>query len=209
MSDVPVPRALVLGDDGLHRCAWGASTPEYVTYHDTEWGRPVREDGALYERLVLEGFQSGLSWLTILRKREHFRSAFAGFDPEVVAGFDEADVQRLLGDAGIVRHRGKIQAAIANARALLAMQEAEGQGALTRLLEQGAPDDEALAHEGYRRPPRALADLPASTAATTALARDLRRRGWRFLGPTTLYAALQATGFVDDHLVGCHCRESR
>jgi DNA-3-methyladenine glycosylase I len=199
----------VLGDDGLHRCGWGASTPEYVAYHDTEWGRPVREDGALYERLVLEGFQSGLSWLTILRKREHFRAAFAGFDPEVVAGFDDGDVERLLGDAGIVRHRGKIQAAIANARALLAMQQAEGEGALTRLLEQGAPDDEALRREGYRRPPAALADLPASTAATTALARDLRRRGWRFLGPTTLYAALQATGFVDDHLVGCHRRESR
>ena len=209
MSEVPQPRALVLGDDGLHRCGWGASTPEYVAYHDTEWGRPVREDGALYERLVLEGFQSGLSWLTILRKREHFRAAFAGFDPEVVAGFDDGDVERLLGDAGIVRHRGKIQAAIANARALLAMQQAEGEGALTRLLEQGAPDDEALRREGYRRPPAALADLPASTAATTALARDLRRRGWRFLGPTTLYAALQATGFVDDHLVGCHRRESR
>ena len=209
MSEVPQPRALVLGDDGLHRCGWGASTPESVAYHDTEWGRPVREDGALYERLVLEGFQSGLSWLTILRKREHFRAAFAGFDPEVVAGFDDGDVERLLGDAGIVRHRGKIQAAIANARALLAMQQAEGEGALTRLLEQGAPDDEALRREGYRRPPAALADLPASTAATTALARDLRRRGWRFLGPTTLYAALQATGFVDDHLVGCHRRESR
>ena len=209
MSDDPAPRALVLGGDGLHRCAWGAGTPEYAVYHDTEWGRPVREDTALYERVVLEGFQSGLSWLTILRKREHFRAAFAGFDPEVVARFDEADVQRLLADAGIVRHRGKIEAAVANAKALLAMQQDEGEGALTRLLERRAPDDAALRSEGYRRPPRALADLPASTAATTVLARDLRRRGWRFLGPTTLYAALQATGFVDDHLVGCHRREGR
>ena len=209
MSDADAPAALVTGVDGLPRCAWGASTPEYAAYHDQEWGREVREDDALYERLVLEGFQSGLSWLTILRKREHFRRAFAGFDPRVVAGFGEDDVARLLEDAGIVRHRGKIEAAIANAAALLDLQQQEGPGALARLLAAAAPDDDVLRREGFRRPPRALSDLPARTAGTTALARDLRRRGWRFLGPTTLYAALQATGFVDDHLVGCHRRESR
>ncbi|MFC8847240.1 MULTISPECIES: DNA-3-methyladenine glycosylase I [unclassified Micromonospora] len=183
---------LVIGADGLPRCAWGASTPDYVPYHDREWGRPLRGDDALYERMTLEAFQSGLSWLTILRKRPGFRLAFDDFRIEAVAAYGEADVTRLLADAGIVRNRAKIEAAIANARAALELPEG-----LSALLWSYAP------------PPRAarlasFAEVPALTPESTALAKALKKRGFRFVGPTTSYALMQATGMVDDHLAGCH-----
>jgi DNA-3-methyladenine glycosylase I len=170
------------------RCWWGASTPEYVAYHDDEWGRPVHDSRALYEKMCLEAFQSGLSWLTILRKREAFRTAFAGFEIERVAAFGDADVTRLMADAGIVRNRAKIDAAIANARAAVDLDLAE-------LLWSFAP--------GPRPRPRAPADIPASTPESTAMAKELKRRGFRFVGPTTAYAMMQACGLVDDHIEGC------
>ena len=197
---------LVTGADGLVRCPWGAGTADYIEYHDTEWGRPVRGDTALFERLTLEAFQSGLSWLTILRKREAFRAAFAGFDPQAVAAFGPADEERLMLDAGIVRNRAKITSTIANARALVAMRDAEGDGALDALLWSSAPTDASLRRQGLPRPPRRMADVPAHTQESAALARELKARGWRFLGPVTLQAAMAATGIVDDHLVGCHRR---
>jgi len=181
------------------RCPWAGGDPAYVAYHDEEWGRPVTDDRRLYEKLCLEGFQSGLSWLTILRKREAFRRAFAGFDPVRVAAFDDADIARLLGDAGIVRHRGKITAAIANARALLRL--VEQHGSFARFVWRFAPDPEPP-------PPRTLADLPASTPESTALARELRGAGFRFVGPTTAYAFMQAMGLVNDHLVDCEARDA-
>jgi DNA-3-methyladenine glycosylase I len=187
-------QGLSKGSDGLRRCWWGASTPDYESYHDEEWGRPVRDDRGLYERLVLEGFQSGLSWLTILRKRERFRAAFSGFEIEAVARFGERDVERLLGDAGIVRHRGKIEAAIANARAAAALEVP-----LAELIWSFAP-------ARRRRAPRTAADLPAATPESTALAKELKRRGFRFVGPTTAYALMQACGLVNDHLAGCWVR---
>ena len=195
MSPAP-PDGLAAGPDGRPRCWWGVSTADYLTYHDTEWGRPVREEDAVFERLVLEGFQSGLSWLTILRKRENFRAAFAGFDIEAVARFGPADVERLVADAGIVRHRGKIEAAIANAQAAVVL-HAEG-GSLSDLLWSHAP---------ARRPaPERLADIPAQTPESQALSKELKARGFRFVGPTTLYAAMQACGVVNDHLAGCIAR---
>ncbi|WBB47763.1 DNA-3-methyladenine glycosylase I [Verrucosispora sp. WMMA2044] len=183
---------LVIGADGLARCGWGASTPEYAVYHDTEWGRPLHGDDALYERMTLEAFQSGLSWLTILRKRPAFRAAFGGFRIDTVADYGEADVNRLLADAGIVRNRAKIEAAIANARA--AQELPEG---LSALLWSFAPP------AGRARPDSAAA-VPALTDASTAMAKALKKRGFRFVGPTTAYALMQATGMVDDHLAGCH-----
>ena len=185
------------GSDGRQRCWWGASSEDYERYHDEEWGRPVRDDRGLYERMVLEGFQSGLSWLTILRKRENFRTAFAGFDIETVAAFGERDVARLLADAGIVRHRGKIEAAIANAVAARAMQ-ADGES-LAELIWSYAPS-------GRRSAPRSPDDLPAITPESTALSKELKRRGFRFVGPTTAYATMQACGVVNDHLAGCWVR---
>jgi DNA-3-methyladenine glycosylase I len=185
---------LVVGDDGRARCSWGAGAPEYVRYHDEEWGRPLHGADALYERLVLEGFQSGLSWLTILRKREAFRAAFAGFRIAEVARFGQADVERLMADAGIVRNRAKIEAAIANARA------AEEVADLDALIWSYAPD------AGVRPAPRTLADVPAVTPESTALAKALKREGFRFVGPTTAYALMQACGLVDDHLAGCCAR---
>jgi DNA-3-methyladenine glycosylase I len=185
---------LVIGVDGLARCGWGASTPDYATYHDEEWGRPLRGDDALFERLTLEAFQSGLSWLTILRKREAFRAAFDRFHLETVAGYDESDVVRLLGDAGIVRNRSKIEAAVNNARAALDLPDG-----LSALLW-------SFAWTGQRARPRSFAEVPARTDESTALAKELKRRGFRFVGPTTAYALMQATGMVDDHLVGCHVR---
>ena len=184
----------VRGADGLHRCPWGLSTPDYVAYHDEEWGRPVHGDARLYERVSLEAFQSGLSWLTILRKRAAFRDAFAGFDPAVVAEFGDADVERLMADAGIVRNRAKVLATIANARAV-----AELDGGLDALLWSFAPADR-------RRAPRTTADVPAVTPASVAMAKELKRRGFRFVGPTTAYALMQATGMVDDHLARCAFR---
>jgi DNA-3-methyladenine glycosylase I len=185
------------GPDGAPRCEWALSAPEYVAYHDEEWGRPVRDDRGLYEKLCLEAFQSGLSWLTILRKREAFRDAFAGFEIDRVARFGPADVRRLLADSAIVRNRAKIEAAIANARAVTALLEA-GES-LTELLWSFAPDD-------ARPPPRVLGDVPATTPESAALARELKRRGFRFVGPTTAYATMQACGLVNDHLVGCVVR---
>ena len=187
----PPADGLVAGPDGRLRCPWGLSTPDYVAYHDTEWGVPVHGDPALYERFSLEAFQSGLSWITILRKREGFRAAFAGFDPAAVAGFGAADVERLLADTGIVRNRAKIEAAIANARATLDL----GPGGLDALVWSHAPE---------RRPrPRRLADVAATTQESAALSKALKRAGFRFVGPTTAYAAMQACGLVDDHLEGC------
>jgi DNA-3-methyladenine glycosylase I len=189
--------ALATGPDGRRRCWWGGSSPDYIAYHDSEWGRPVTDDRGLYERMVLEGFQSGLSWLTILRKRENFRVAFAGFDIDAVARFGDRDVARLLADAGIVRHRGKIEAAIANAVAARAMR-ANGES-LAELIWSYAPS-------GRRRAPRALDELPAITPESTALSKDLKKRDFRFVGPTTAYAMMQACGLVNDHLAGCWVR---
>jgi DNA-3-methyladenine glycosylase I len=186
----------VAGLDGRRRCGWAYAAPEYVAYHDDEWGRAVRGDDAVYERLVLEAFQSGLSWITILRKRESFRVAFAGFSIAAVAAYGPADVERLLADPGIVRNRAKIDAAIANARA--ALDQPEG---LCDLVWSFAPT-------GRRRVPRVLADVPASTPESAAMAKELRRRGFRFVGPTTAYAHMQATGMVNDHLAGCVTRGS-
>jgi DNA-3-methyladenine glycosylase I len=183
-------------DVDAQRC-WPTTDPLYRAYHDEEWGRPVREDTRLLERLCLEGFQSGLSWITILRKRERFRAVFAGFDPRALARFGAGDVDRLMTDAGIVRNRAKIEAAIANARATVALQEA-GE-TLTGLLWSFAPPAPA-------RAPAALADVPAATPQSTALARELKRRGFRFVGPTTAYALMQATGIVNDHIAGCAVR---
>ena len=183
---------LVIGPDGLARCAWAASAPEYVAYHDDEWGRPVYGDDALFERLTLEGFQSGLSWLTILRKRPAFRAAFADFKIARVARFGEADVTRLLNDPGIVRNRAKIEAAIHNARAAADLPDG-----LAKLLWSYAPQTK-------RRRPASYAEVPSTTPEARAMAKELKRRGFRFVGPTTAYALMQATGMVDDHLAGCH-----
>lgn len=189
---------LTPGADGLLRCAWAVSAPEYIDYHDLEWGRAVHGDAALFERLCLEGFQSGLSWLTILRKRDGFRSAFSWFDPRAVAGFGHDDVERLMNDASIVRNRRKIEATIANARALVDLQAAEGDGVLDRLVWSFADVE-----QGVRRRPRELAEVPASTPASASLSKALKRVGFTFVGPTTCYAAMQACGLVDDHIVGC------
>ncbi len=186
------------GPDGRLRCPWALGTPDYVDYHDREWGRPVRGDAALFERLSLEAFQSGLSWLTILRKRPAFRAAFGGFAPAAVAGFGEHDTARLLADTGIVRNRAKIEATVANARAVVAL----GGGGLDRLLWSFAPSEP-------RGRPMMLAEIPASTAESVAMARALKRAGFRFVGPTTSYALMQATGMVDDHLEGCVVRPHR
>jgi DNA-3-methyladenine glycosylase I len=183
---------LVTGADGRARCSWAGSDPLYVGYHDDEWGVPLHGERALFELLTLELFQSGLAWITILRKREGFRSAFAGFDVERVAAFDDEDVERLLLDASIVRNRAKIEAAIANARAMLELPEG-----FEPLVWSFAPPPRC-------ERPRALAELPASTPESAALAKELKRRGFRFVGPTVAYAFMQSAGLVDDHLVGCH-----
>ena len=177
------------------RCPWGAGSPEYEAYHDEEWGRPVRDDDALYEKLCLEAFQSGLAWITILRKRENFRAAFAGFEIERVARFGARDVERLMGDAGIVRNRAKIEAAIANAKAAAALDEP-----LSELIWSFEPEPEP------GPAPRSMADLPAQTPESKALAKELKRRGFRFVGPTTAYALMQACGLVNDHLASCFVR---
>lgn len=184
--------AVTTFDDGLARCAWCASDPEYTRYHDEEWGVPLTDDRRLFEKICLEGFQAGLSWLTILRRREGFRAAFAGFDPELVARFDETDIERLLGDAGIIRHRGKIEATINNARAVLELEMP-----LTDLVWGFAPAP------GLRARPTGLGEIPAVTPESTALSKELRKRGFRFVGPTTMYALMQSAGLVDDHVDGC------
>ena len=188
-----VPRAEVVeGDDGLLRCAWGASDPEYRRYHDEEWGTPQHDPVRLVEKVCLEGFQAGLSWITILRRRPAFREVFHGFDAERVAAMTEADVDRLLGDPRIIRHRGKIEATIQNARATLALEEP-----LPELLWSFAPAPREAS-------PGSFAEVPAVTPESTAMSKELRKRGFRFVGPTTMYALMQAAGMVDDHLAGCH-----
>jgi DNA-3-methyladenine glycosylase I len=184
------------GPDGRLRCPWGLSAEEYVAYHDTEWGRAVHGDDALYERLCLEAFQSGLSWITILRRREGFRKAFADFRIAKVAEFTDADKERLLGDAGIIRNRLKIEATIANAQALATWSPGE----LDALIWSYAPDP------ATRPAPRTLSEVPAVTDESTALSKALKKRGLRFIGPTTAYALMQACGLVDDHLVDCVAR---
>jgi DNA-3-methyladenine glycosylase I len=188
---------IAVGQDGIARCFWADSAPEYRAYHDTEWGFAVGEDTRLFEKLCLEGFQAGLSWLTILRKRDYFRAAFAGFDFERVARFGERDVERLLGDAGIVRHRGKIESTINNARRCVELVQAEG--SLAAYVWRFEPDTES-------RPAVVTWELlreMAATAESKALAKDLKKRGWSFVGPTTVYAFMQAMGLVNDHLDGC------
>ena len=189
--------ATLIGADGRVRCWWPRDDTAYVAYHDHQWGRPVTDDNRLFEKLCLEGFQSGLSWLTILRKRDNFRAAFCGFDIDAVAAFGPQDVERLLGDAGIVRHRGKIVSAVNNAcRATEVIEEFGSLGAYIWSWEpQISPD-----------PPTGKEALPASTPESAALARDLKRRGWSFVGPTTAYAFMQSMGLVNDHMAGCFAR---
>jgi DNA-3-methyladenine glycosylase I len=182
-----------MGPDGLARCPWSLGTPDYLSYHDDEWGRPVRDDVGIFERLCLEAFQSGLSWLTILRKRENFRAAFSGFDLAAVAGFGPDDVARLLSDQGIVRNRAKIEASIANARAALGLPE----GIAATVWKYA---------DGQQAAPRTLEDVPSWTPASKALSAELRRFGFRFTGPVTAYAMMQSCGLVNDHLADCFAR---
>ena len=184
---------LVVDETGVTRCSWALSTAEYMAYHDQEWGVAVHGETRLFERLTLEAFQSGLSWLTILRKREGFRAAFAGFDVEAVAVFGEADYQRLMADSSIVRNRLKIRAAVTNARAVVGLRD---EGGLDQLMWSFAPVG--------RPQPRTSSDVPATSAESIALAKALKHRGFVFVGPTTMYAAMQACGLVDDHLAGCY-----
>jgi DNA-3-methyladenine glycosylase I len=188
-----MPDGVTTGEDGIRRCSWGNSAPEYHAYHDTEWGFPVADDVRLFEKLSLEGFQSGLSWLTILRKREGFRKAFKGFDCDKVARFGTKDVERLLGDASIIRHRGKIEAVINNAQRMIELREVEG--SLAAYVWRFEP--------ARRRSPRNGAGVPALTPESQAMAKDLKKRGWKFVGPTTAYAFMQAMGLVNDHIAGC------
>ncbi|MDK9695935.1 MAG: DNA-3-methyladenine glycosylase I [Siculibacillus sp.] len=193
---------VAVGGDGRPRCWWPGDDELYRRYHDEEWGRPVGDDRRLFEKLCLEGFQSGLSWLTILRKRENFRRAFAGFDPERIARFDEQDMDRLLTDPGIVRHRGKIEAVLTNARGFLDLVDREG--SFARFVWRFEP-------EAASRPPRitkAAVCAMSTTRESTALSKELRRRGWAFVGPTTAYAFMQSMGLVNDHMEGCFVREA-
>jgi DNA-3-methyladenine glycosylase I len=190
--------SVVVADDGVARCWWAGEDPGYRRYHDAEWGRTTLDDRALFEKLVLEGFQAGLSWATILRKRDRFREVFAGFEPSAVAGFGESDVLRLLDDRGIIRHRGKIEAAVGNARR--ALDVIEEFGSLAAYVWRWARDEASV--------PETAADLPAQTERSRELAKDLKRRGWAFVGPTTVYAFMQAMGLVNDHLAGCDARSA-
>jgi DNA-3-methyladenine glycosylase I len=187
--------SVIVGDDGRARCAWAGADEEYVRYHDEEWGTPLHGDRALFEKLSLEGFQSGLSWITILRRRPAFRSAFAGFDIDTVAAFDDADIERLMADAGIIRNRTKIVATIQNARITQRL-IADRPGAFDTLLWGFAPP-------ARTSPPATRGDVPAITPESTAASAALKKLGYRFVGPTTLYALMQSTGMVDDHLAGC------
>lgn len=203
MADAPAPESAALLDaglqvdvDGVARCSWAGSDPLYVAYHDQEWGRPVHDEGRMFEMLVLESFQAGLSWLTILRRREGFRAAFDDFDAMAIAGYGPDDEARLLQDERIIRNRAKIAATIGNARAVLRLHD-EGES-LVDLLRTAAPGGS---------PPQTMAEIPAQTSASQALAKDLKQRGFRFVGPTVLYALMQATGVVNDHLAGCAFRD--
>lgn len=192
---------LLLGEDGKHRCAWHGGLDDYQRYHDEEWGRPVTDDVRLFEKICLEGFQSGLSWLTILRKRENFRAAFAGFDFEQVALFGDEDIERLVLDAGIIRHRGKIKSTINNARRAIELRDEFGSLATYFWRYEPKPQ---------QRPQRfRYQDLRPITMSeqSTAISKNLKKRGWSFVGPTTVYAFMQAMGMVNDHLEGCHCRD--
>ena len=191
---------LARGDDGRARCWWAGSHDDYIAYHDSEWGRPVSDDRRLFEKICLEGFQSGLSWLTILRKRENFRAAFAGFDFTEIARFDEADIDRLLGDAGIVRHRGKIEATINNAKRAVELVEELGSLAAFVWRFEPKPGDRPA------RLDKATLMTLGKTKESTELSKALKKRGWAFVGPTTVYAFMQSMGLVNDHLEGCHCR---
>jgi DNA-3-methyladenine glycosylase I len=185
----------IVGDDGRGRCAWGATDPEYRRYHDEEWGVPLHGDRALFEKLSLEGFQAGLSWITILRRRPTFRAAFAGFEIDAVAAFDETDVERLMADPGIIRNRAKVLATISNAQVAHGLIRDEP-GALDRLLWSFAPEPRPV-------PPASFAEIPATTAESTAASKALKKLGFRFVGPTTIYALMQSAGMVDDHVAGC------
>jgi DNA-3-methyladenine glycosylase I len=197
VTDQTPPSGVVVGDDGLARPAWAATDPLLRVYYDTEWGMPVRDERGMFERLSLEAFQSGLSWATILRKREAFRAAFEGFDPEVVAAYGEDDVARLLADSGIVRNRAKVLATIGNAGATL---DLRGEGGLADFIWSFRPD---------RTPrPRTLAEVPTTSPESAALAKALRRKGFTFVGPTTMFALMEAVGIVDTHLLGSHRRGS-
>jgi DNA-3-methyladenine glycosylase I len=187
--------ALAVGEDGRPRCWWGAEPEIYRAYHDDEWGRPITDDHRLFEKICLEGFQAGLSWLTILRKRDNFRKAFAGFDPALIVGFDDSDVVRLLDDPGIIRHQGKIRSTINNAGRALELAE-----------ERGSLSDYFWSWAGPEQPAPVL--IEPSTASSTALSKDLKRRGWTFVGPTTVYAFMQAVGLVNDHVAECHVRQA-
>lgn len=188
----------VVADDGIARCWWPGDLPDYVEYHDNEWGRPVVDDIRLFEKICLEGFQSGLAWITILRKRENFRAAFDGFDFRIVANYDDDDVTRLLGDAGIVRHQGKIRSTINNAKRAIEMVETEG--SLAGYFWRWEPTEREGDIDG-------VFTVPATTPTSTAIAKDLKKRGWSFVGPTTVYAFMQAMGLVNDHIPGCAVRE--
>lgn len=192
------PVSTVRGTDNKKRCGWCVSDPLYIQYHDTEWGRRVTDDTHLYEKLCLEGFQAGLSWLTILRKREEFRRAFKSFDPNTVAHFKTKDIQRLMKNAGIVRNRLKIEATIANAKATLKVQDEIG--SLSQLIWSYAPTKP-------RKVPRTLADIPATSAESEGLSKELLKRGFKFVGPTTIYATMQSLGLVNDHLAACFVRK--
>ena len=193
---------LIIGDDGRERCFWHANLPDYLRYHDEEWGRPVTDDIRLFEKICLEGFQSGLSWLTILRKRDNFRSAFAGFDFHRVALFGEADIERCVADAGIIRHRGKIVSTINNARRAVEMKEEFGSLARYFWSHEPRPDERPAVVD------RATLSANPTTPTSVRLSKDLKKRGWTFVGPTTIYAFMQAMGLVNDHLEGCYCRDS-
>jgi len=199
-AGVEVKKGLVKGEDGVVRCWWGAGSEDYALYHDQEWGNPVRDDYRLFEKICLEGFQSGLSWLTILRKRENFRRAFKDFDFEAVARFNTRSVERLLGDAGIVRHRGKIESTINNAKRAIQLVEAEG--SLAEYFWGWQPP----AAERPKRVTHAALMKLGKTPTSTALSKDLKERGWTYVGPTTVYAFMQAMGLVNDHIDGCSFR---
>jgi DNA-3-methyladenine glycosylase I len=192
---------LMLGEDGKARCFWHGNLPDYLVYHDEEWGMPVDDEHRLFEKICLEGFQSGLSWLTILRKRENFRAAFAGFDFHKVAEFGDEDVERLVNDAGIIRHRGKIASTINNARRAIDMVEQEGSLGKWFWSHEPGPDGRPKTFD------KATLMSLGKTELSTRISKDLKKRGWSFVGPTTVYAFMQAMGIVNDHLEGCFCRE--
>ena len=199
MSEKPALRLPILHDDGHHRCAWPFVDPIYITYHDTEWGVPETDSRALFEKLILDGFQAGLSWITILRKREAFRRAFDHFDPQKIARYDQRKVAKLMADAGIVRNRAKIEGAVTSARAWLAIQEGEGFSHFLWRYVDGRPIQNKLRHMG---------EMPAQTDLSARVSKDLKKAGFNFCGPTIVYAFMQATGFVNDHMTGCWRHEA-